>query len=207
MKRIFLVCTVFFLMISGNLSYGQAQGNTYTVQSGDSMWKIAVKYEIGLSEIISSNPQIKNPALIYPGQKLNIPNITDVKNLENEVIRLVNVERSKNGLPALKANWQLSRCARYKSQDMINKNYFSHESPTYGSPFKMMESFGLRFSSAGENIAKGQRTPKAVMNAWMNSPGHRNNILSRTYTEIGVGLAKDKNGVSYWTQMFMKPTN
>ncbi|MCT4595856.1 MAG: SafA/ExsA family spore coat assembly protein [Anaeromicrobium sp.] len=194
-------------MISGNLSYGQAQGNTYTVQSGDSMWKIAVKYEIGLSEIISSNPQIKNPALIYPGQKLNIPNITDVKNLENEVIRLVNVERSKNGLPALKANWQLSRCARYKSQDMINKNYFSHESPTYGSPFKMMESFGLRFSSAGENIAKGQRTPKAVMNAWMNSPGHRNNILSRTYTEIGVGLAKDKNGVSYWTQMFMKPTN
>ncbi|PAB60441.1 SafA/ExsA family spore coat assembly protein [Anaeromicrobium sediminis] len=206
MKKIILICTVFFLMISANIVYGQAETSTYTVQLGDSMWKIAVKYQIGLSEIISSNPQIKNPALIYPGQKLNIPNIADVKNLENEVIRLVNVERSKNGLPALKANWQLSRCARYKSQDMINKNYFSHQSPTYGSPFKMMESFGLRFSSAGENIAKGQRTPQAVMNAWMNSPGHRNNILSKTYTEIGVGLAKDKNGVCYWTQMFMKPT-
>ncbi|WP_425514958.1 SafA/ExsA family spore coat assembly protein [Crassaminicella profunda] len=184
----------------------QAASNTYTVQSGDSMWKIAVKYEVGLSEIIASNPQIKNPALIYPGQKLNIPNIQDIKTLENQVIKLVNIERSKKGLPALKSNWQLSRCARYKSQDMINKNYFSHQSPTYGSPFKMMESFGLKFSSAGENIAKGQRTPKEVMNSWMNSPGHRSNILSSSFSEIGVGLAKDKYGRCYWTQMFMRPT-
>ena len=199
MKKIFLICTVFFLMISVNLAYGQAETSTYTVQSGDSMWKIAVKYRIGLSEIISSNPQIKNPALIYPGQKLNIPNIEDVKTLENEVIRLVNVERAKMGLPALKANWQLSRTARYKSQDMINKNYFSHQSPTYGSPFKMMESFGLRFSSAGENIAKGQRTPQAVMNAWMNSPGHKANILKPEYDTIGVGF---HHGA--WVQMFIK---
>lgn len=88
---------------------------------------------------------------------------------------------------------------------MINKNYFSHTSPTYGSPFNMMESFGLRFSAAGENIAMGQRTPVEVVNAWMNSPGHRSNILSPNFTQIGVGLAKNKNGICYWTQMFIKP--
>lgn len=181
-----------------------AQSVTYTVKPGDSMWKIAVRYQVGLSEIISANPQIKNPALIYPGQKITVPNIDDIKAQENEVIKLVNAERAKRGLPALKANWQLSRVARYKSQDMIDKNYFSHQSPTYGSPFHMMESFGIRYSAAGENIAYGQRTPADVMNAWMNSPGHRSNILSPSYTEIGVGLATNKNGVKYWTQMFIK---
>lgn len=184
----------------------KAENITYTVKPGDSMWKIAVKHQVGLSEIISSNPQIKNPALIYPGQKLNIPSIKDVKALENEVIRLVNVERSKKGLPALKANWQLSRCARYKSQDMIDKKYFAHQSPTYGSPYKMMESFGLKFSAAGENIAWGQKTPQEVMNTWMNSPGHRSNILGTSYDEIGVGVAKDAQGRIYWTQMFMRAT-
>ena len=88
---------------------------------------------------------------------------------------------------------------------MINKGYFSHTSPTYGSPFTMMESFGVKFSAAGENIAMGQQTPEAVMNSWMNSPGHRSNILNPTYTELGVGLAKDSTGKCYWTQMFIKP--
>ncbi len=183
-----------------------AQTVTYTVKSGDSMWKIAERYQIGVSEIIAQNPQIKNPALIYPGQKLTIPNLDAVKTWENEVIRLANAERSKKGLPALGANWQLSRCARYKSQDMINKNYFAHQSPTYGSPFDMMESFGLRFAAAGENIAMGQQSPQAVITAWMNSPGHRGNILSTSYSQIGVGLAKDKNGRCYWTQMFIRPS-
>jgi uncharacterized protein YkwD len=88
---------------------------------------------------------------------------------------------------------------------MINKNYFSHTSPTYGSPFKMMETFGVKFSSAGENIASGQKTPAAVMSSWMNSPGHRSNILSTSYSEIGVGLAKSSSGKTYWTQMFIRP--
>lgn len=177
----------------------------YTVKSGDSLWKIAVKYQIGLSEIIAANPQIKNPALIYPSQKITIPTIDNIKVQENEVIRLVNVERAKYGLPALKANWELSRVARYKSQDMVNKGYFAHQSPTYGSPFTMMQSFGISYSSAGENIAKGQRTPAEVMNSWMSSPGHRSNILNASYTQIGVGLAKDKNGIACWTQMFIRP--
>lgn len=182
-----------------------AQPITYTVQTGDSMWKIASKYQVGVSEIINANPQIQNPSLIYPSQKLSIPNLADIRAIETEVVRLVNIQRSNAGLMRLTQNWQLSRVARYKSQDMINKNYFSHQSPTYGSPFVMMESFGLHFSAAGENIAMGQSTAAAVMNAWMNSPGHRSNIMSASYTQIGVGLAKDKNGRCYWTQMFIKP--
>lgn len=199
--------TVVFLIIAVLLtSFAAAQDTvSYTVLSGDSMWKIAVKYQVGVSEIISSNPQIKDPNSIYPGQKLTIPTMQSIKALESEVVRLVNVERSKNGLQPLKENWELSRVARYKSQDMANKNYFSHTSPTYGSPFRMMESFGIRYSSAGENIAKNQKTPQEVMNSWMNSPGHRSNILSPSYSQIGVGLAKNKNGNAYWTQMFIKP--
>lgn len=205
MKRNILklaMLTFFLVLIPGKVL---AQPTSYTVQPGDSMWKIATKYQAGISEIISLNPQVKNPSLIYVGQKLNIPNIQDVVAIETEVVRLVNVERSKAGLMALKQNWQLSRVSRYKSQDMIDKNYFSHESPTYGSPFKMMETFGLKFSSAGENIAMGQRTAAEVVKGWMNSSGHRANILNPSYAEIGVGLAKTKSGVCYWTQMFMKP--
>jgi len=181
-----------------------AQGGTHTVAAGDTMWKIAVRYQIGISELITANPQIYNPALIYPGQTLNIPSIDDVKTLEQQVINLVNQQRANNGLPALKANWEVCRVARYKSQDMINKNYFAHQSPTYGSAFNMMESFGIKFTAAGENIAYGQKTPQAVMNDWMNSPGHRSNILSGVYNQIGVGVAKASNGTFYWTQMFIK---
>lgn len=205
MKKTFVLIVIIITLLAANVNLVYAQSSTYTVQPGDSMWKIAVKYQIGLSEIIAANPQIKNPALIYPGQKITIPNIDDVKVLENEVIRLVNAERTKNGLQPLKANWELSRVARYKSQDMINKNYFAHNSPTYGSPFKMMESFGIRFSAAGENIAMGQQSAQQVMNSWMNSPGHRSNILSPSYSQIGVGVAKDRYGRLYWTQMFIKP--
>lgn len=182
-----------------------AAPDIYTVVSGDSMWKIAVKYQVGVSEIIAANPQVKNPALIYPGQKLTIPTLSDVKAIENKVAQLVNQERAKRGLPPLSYNWELARVARYKSADMANKNYFSHTSPTYGSPFRMMETFGIRSSAAGENIAMGQQTPEAVMIAWMNSPGHKANILSNNFTQIGVGYAKSSTGRIYWTQMFIRP--
>ena len=200
MKKRAIVVFIFLLLFTTNVF----AASTYTVRSGDTIWKIANRNQVGMSEIIAANPQIKNPALIYPGQKITIPTVTTTSQ-EDEVIRLVNVQRSRAGLQQLKMNWQLCRVARYKSADMANNGYFSHTSPTYGSPFKMMESFGLRFSAAGENIAYGQRTPAEVMNGWMNSPGHRSNILNGTYTEIGVGLAKNKNGVCYWTQQFMKP--
>lgn len=173
----------------------------HTVVRGDTMWKIAVKYEVGLSEIKSANPEIKNPDLIYPGQVLSIPSVdTQADAYEREVVRLVNVERRKNGLSELEYNWELSRVARYKSQDMKDNGYFSHTSPTYGSPFRMMSSFGISYRTAGENIAKGQATPEAVVKAWMNSSGHRANILNSSFTEIGVGYVADGN---YWTQMFI----
>lgn len=202
MKKTFFVAISISLMLIFSTVVSAA---TYTVQSGDSLWKIAVKNQTGVSELIAANPSISNPSLIYPGQKLTIPPPSALSAYEDEVIRLVNVERSKRGLGTLKKNWEVARVARYKATDMANKNYFSHTSPTYGSPFKMMETFGIRFSAAGENIAMGQRTPQEVMTAWMNSPGHRSNILSGSFTQIGVGAAKNKNGTIYWSQMFIKP--
>lgn len=183
----------------------QALAAEYTVKPGDSLWVIAQKFEIGLQELREANKQISNPNLIYPLQKIYIPSVAPLRGFEDEVVRLVNAERAKHGLPALKANWQAARVARIKSEDMIKNKYFAHQSPVYGSPFNMMENFGLKFSSAAENIAKGQRTPQEVMNSWMNSAGHRANILSKTVTEIGVGAAKDANGTLVWTQMFLKP--
>lgn len=202
MKKAFAVLSIIILL---SISTAFAQTKVYTVQTGDTIWSIAVKNQIGISELLKANPQIKNPNLIYPGQKINIPDNSDLKALENEVIKLTNQERAKMGLPALKTNWQLCRVARFKSQDMASKNYFSHYSPTYGSPFKMMESFGLKFAAAGENIAYGQKSAQEVVKAWMSSPGHRANILSPSFTEIGVGVAKNNKGVLYWTQMFIRP--
>lgn len=165
------------------------------------MWKLAVKYQVGTSEIISANPQVADPDLIYPGQVLNIPQVSDtVLDYEDEVIRLVNEIRAENGLKPLTANWELPRIARYKSEDMSDNRYFSHTSPTYGTPFQMIRDFGLSYRSAGENIAYGQRTPAAVVNAWMDSSGHRANILNASYTQIGVGYCASGD---YWTQMFI----
>ena len=201
MKKILILLIAAIQMIA-TFPVNATSKVTHTVALGDSMWKIAVKYEVGLSEIKSANPHILNPDLIYPGQVLNIP-IADsaVTNYENKVIRLVNEIRVKNGLKALTADWQLSRVARYKSQDMKDNNYFSHTSPVYGTPFNMIKNFGISYKSAAENIAKGQRTPKAVVDAWMNSSGHRANILNPSYTKIGVGYV---SGGNYWTQMFIR---
>ncbi len=172
----------------------------YTVVSGDTLWKIAVKTETGVSELIAANTQLSNVNLIYPGQKINIPTQDQIKEYEQEVIRLVNVERTKQGLKELKYDWELARVARYKSEDMRDHNYFSHNSPVYGSPFDMMKNFGINYKAAAENIAKGQTTPEQVVKAWMNSSGHRANILSSKYTHIGVGYAKSGH---IWTQQFI----
>ncbi|MCA0988341.1 CAP domain-containing protein [Guptibacillus algicola] len=117
-----------------------------------------------------------------------------------QVIDLTNKERRKQGLPDLKAYTKLSDVAQEKSRDMQEKNYFSHTSPTYGSPFDMMRDFGVDFNTAGENIAQGQQTPQSVVDAWMKSEGHRKNIMNKSFTHIGVGLVQDGH---YWTQMFI----
>lgn len=125
----------------------------------------------------------------------------NTSSIESEVLRLVNIERSKAGLSELKMNSKLSDVARMKSQDMADKNYFSHTSPTYGSPFDMMKKFGISYTTAGENIAKGYAGAEAVMNGWMNSPGHKANILNPKFGTLGVGYV-NKGGTTYWTQMF-----
>lgn len=201
-----LILTLSILATSGISSIASAQVFTninYNVKSGDSIWRICYKYKVGLSEVIGANPQISNPNLIYVNQIVKVPNLASVKLIEKQVITMVNVERAKANLAPLKYNWQLSGVARYKSQDMIDKNYFSHQSPTYGSPFNMRKNFGIKYMAAGENIAYGQRTATEVMKGWMNSPGHRANILSKNYSEIGVGLAKKSDGTCYWTQQFI----
>lgn len=174
---------------------------THTVVKGESLWKIAVRYQVGFRELKEANPQIKNFDLIYPGQIIHIPEFDQtVLEYEQEVVRLVNEIRVENGLKPLTYDWELSRVARYKSQDMRDNRYFAHNSPVYGTPFEMMRNFGITFHSAGENIAMGYQTPQAVVNGWMNSPGHRANILNAGYTRIGVGYVADGN---YWTQMFI----
>lgn len=199
MKKLFV--SVLIALMSFSVLAINVLAATHTVVSGDSMWKIAVKYQVGLSEIKVANPQIPNPDLIYPGQVLTIPTTdSSVLSYEKEVVRLVNEIRAKNGLKELTYNWELSRVARYKSQDMKDNRYFSHTSPVYGTPFQMMKNFGITYRSAGENIARGQASPQAVVNAWMNSSGHRANILSTSFTQIGVGYVADGN---YWTQMFI----
>ncbi len=200
MKKLFIITALIFSLLTVGVA-----AQTYKCKPGDTLSEIAAKYNTTISKLKAANPQLKNPSQIKPGQTLKIPDQGTISDYEKEVARLVNVERSKYGLQTLTLNAQISKVARIKCQDMINKKYFSHTSPTYGSPFKMMESYGIRFSSAGENIAYGQKTPAEVMRGWMNSPGHRANILSRTYTNIGVGCATSKTGVKYWTQMFTKP--
>ncbi len=123
-----------------------------------------------------------------------------VNAFEQEVVKLTNAERTKAGLSPLQTDDKLMAAAREKSQDMQSNNYFSHTSPTFGSPFDRMKALGIAYKSAGENIAQGQRSPQEVVQAWMDSPGHRANILNGKFTHIGVGYVKSGN---YWTQQFI----
>ena len=194
--KICLVVTLLFPSVAG-------AADTYIVQKGDSLWKIAVRYQIGLSEIIGANPQFKDPHWIYPGDKVYVPNIDQVKSIEQQVVDLTNQERQKHGVNPLHLDWEVARVARYKSAEMRDKNYFAHESPTYGSPFQMLTAFDVNYRGAGENIAAGQTTPQEVVNSWMNSEGHRRNILDPNFTHIGVGYATGGSYRFYWTQMFI----
>lgn len=126
---------------------------------------------------------------------------SDIDAIEAAVVELTNAERVKAGLEPLKTYAPLMAAAREKSQDMKDKSYFSHTSPTYGSPFDRLKALGISYKAAGENIAKGQRTAEEVVTAWMNSEGHRANILDSNFTHIGVGYVKDGN---IWTQQFIK---
>ncbi|WP_157244027.1 CAP domain-containing protein [Paenibacillus elgii] len=149
------------------------------------------------------NTQPTTPAKPQPTTPAQQPDTssqqgTDQSAFASQVVNLVNQERAKAGLKPLASDSALTSMALAKAKDMYTNNYFDHTSPTYGSPFDMMKSFGITFSYAGENIAKGQRSPQEVMNAWMNSEGHRQNILSPNFTKIGVAYYNGE-----WVQEFI----
>ncbi|HDW3055271.1 TPA: serine protease [Bacillus cereus] len=148
----------------------------------------------------TQKPAEQKPAEQKPAEQKPAEEAKSLSEFEQRVVELTNAERTKQGLPALKIDTELSKVARIKSEDMQKNNYFDHNSPTYGSPFDMMKKFGISYTSAGENIAQGQRTPEEVVQAWMNSAGHRANILNNGFTHIGVGYVESGN---YWTQQFI----
>ena len=123
--------------------------------------------------------------------------VIDREAFEYEVLRLVNIERAKRGIAPLQMNKDLHITARIKAEEMVFYNYYSHYSPVSGSASELIESRGKRYYGTGENIAKGQTTPEQVMNSWMNSSGHKANILNPNYLYIGVGYYQD-----HWVQQF-----
>ncbi len=148
----------------------------------------------------TSKPVATKPATATEATKTTA--VASNLTFEQKVVELVNVERQKNGLSPLTLDTAISNIARTKSKDMATNNYFAHQSPTYGSAGDMLSKSKINWSAWGENIAYGQRTPEAVVTAWMNSSGHRANILSSNFGKIGVGYATNSSGTPYWTQMF-----
>ena len=119
-----------------------------------------------------------------------------------EVVQLVNEERQKAGLSPLTVNVQAVEAAQIRAQEI--ESVFSHTRPNGTSFVTALSEAGVSYSGAGENIAYGQKTPEQVMEAWMNSQGHRANILNSSFTSIGVGHYQNNRGVSYWTQLFIR---
>lgn len=177
--------------------------STYTVKKGDTLWTISKKFRIELSEMIGANPQLTDPDIIYPGQIIHLPAIRSEDAFEDRFATLINRERQKNGLSPVQTDSKLSQVALYKSRDMRDAGYFSHRSPTYGSPDDMLKSFHISYSQAAENLAAGQMSFEEVVQEWLDSPVHRNNILNPSYTHMGVGYAKGGAYGTYWTQLFI----
>ena len=186
---------------SGTYSYyGSSKTLSFTdskVQAGSSYYykirayslKDKTKYYGSYSNIISKK---------VPANESN-DKPTENVDFEQEVLRLVNVERAKQGLSNLSTTTSL-RNAAYKRATEIQQ-VFSHDRPNGTSCFTVLDEFGISYRACGENIAWGQRTPAEVVNAWMNSEGHRKNILSPSFGKLGVGCYV-KNNTLYWTQLF-----
>ncbi|MBC2850929.1 hypothetical protein H5J22_05690 [Cetobacterium sp. 8H] len=120
---------------------------------------------------------------------------------QETILKLVNKERQHKGLAPIKLSKKLNALAKIKSDDMSNNHYFSHNSPKYGSPFKLMKKHNIKYMTAAENIAKGQNTPEYVVKCWIKSKGHRKNILNPRFQEMGI--SRDQYGNNIWTQMFI----
>lgn len=121
---------------------------------------------------------------------------------ELEVFNLINKQRTNNGLAALKIDSEVQNVARIKAKDMVDNNYFSHNSPTYGTPFNMLNSFKVSYKTAGENIA-GNSSNTAAVNAWMNSSGHKANILNSSFNYTGIGVVNGSKYGKIYVQIFI----
>lgn len=228
MKRILMCLAAVTILATGIAMPAHAQH--CDVRKGDSMWRIAQRYNVLFKDVLELNRHLhKNVDLIHPQDKVELPDgstgaSTDQANnaagdsagsrsegrqaettQAEAILKLVNQERAKAGVPALKLSDKLNSIANTKAKDMADKGYFAHESPTYGSPFDMLKDFGVSFSYAGENIAAGQKTAEEVMDSWMNSSGHRQNILNKNYTQLGVGFTHGGQYGTEWVQLFIRP--
>lgn len=143
---------------------------------------------------------------IYPSSSSSNTNqntSTSIMNSdEKEVFDLINKQRNNNGLASLKIDSEVQRVARIKAQDMVDNNYFSHNSPIYGSPFDMLKSFKVAYKTAGENIA-GNSSNNGAVNSWMNSSGHKANILSNNFNYTGIGVVKSQKYGKIYVQIFI----
>lgn len=181
----------------------------FTIPAGTKV-KVVAKYDgwyvayhnnrLGFIPMASArvgSPAASQPVPDVPGSAGSSPT-----NEESEMLSLINSERSKAGLKPLSANAEVTKLARLKSKDIAEKNYFSHVSPTYGSPFEMLKSYGVSYLYAGENLAKNQSV-QAAHQALMNSPGHKKNILGANFTEVGIGVITDQGNTKVYTQIFI----
>lgn len=150
-----------------------------------------------------TTPAPSTPAPSAPAPSAPAPGTADLSANEKLLLDLINQERAKSNIAPLQADAELMKVARIKAKDMADNNYFSHYSPTYGSPFDMMRQFGITFKSAAENIA-GNSTVQGAVNAWMKSEGHRQNIMNSSYTHTGIGIAESNKYGYLFVQMFIR---
>ena len=150
----------------------------------------------------TQKPETNVPEIETPETENNQQPEISANEFELKVLELVNAERAKQGLSALTWDSSLAAVAEAHSLDMAQNNFFSHTNLKGQSPFDRIKAFGISYSYAAENIAAGQKTPESVMNSWMNSEGHRKNILNGNLTRLGVGYVKGGSYGHYWTQVF-----
>ena len=173
-------------------------GDWYIVQvEGDYVGAVSKKYIKAIYPSSSSNTNNNSGSGSNQSSQT-----TSMTSDEKEVFNLINKQRTNNGLSALKVDNEVQRVAKIKAQDMVNNNYFSHTSPTYGSPFDMLKSFKVSYKTAGENIA-GNSSNSGAVNAWMNSSGHKANILNSTYNYTGIGVVSSPKYGKVYVQMFI----
>ena len=170
-------------------------GEWYIVQvEGDYVGAVSKKYVKAIYPSSSSTGSNTNTG----GQSVT----TAMNSDEKEVFDLINKQRTNNGLSALKEDAEVQKVARIKAQDMVSNNYFAHESPTYGTPFQMLKNFKISYKTAGENIAVNSSNSSAVT-AWMNSSGHKANILNSNFNYTGIGVVSSNKYGKIYVQMFI----